>query len=195
MVLVRHNHPKSLGLKELSCIYIALTFPWMLKNSQLQLHITARRELSSLACVGMSNFNVFRQGLQSQGRSQLLRVEPLSWTGESRRKSDWESGIETVMSLSSSLQFSLTAFAQFKYSFVYSCSRSISMLHACIWTFTLYCASWGQLCLQPTWEQHQEILWDPLLAKVHALPHSMPHSSFWSKVCPWPESQKSDFSQ
>lgn len=117
MVLVRHNHPKSLGLKELSCIYIALTFPWMLKNSQLQLHITARRELSSLACVGTSNFNVFRQGLQSQGRSQLLRVEPLSWTGESRRKSDWESGIETVMSLSSSLQFSLTAFTQLQIQF------------------------------------------------------------------------------
>lgn len=41
--------PQELGFKERSCIYVVLTFPQMLKNSQLWLHITAR-ELSSLVC-------------------------------------------------------------------------------------------------------------------------------------------------
>lgn len=42
--------PQERGLEELSCICVVLTFPQMLKNSQLWVHITARE----LSCVGTS---------------------------------------------------------------------------------------------------------------------------------------------
>lgn len=54
--------PQELRLEKMSCIDIVLAFPQMLKNSQLWLHIPAR-ELSSLACAGTGNFNIFMQGL------------------------------------------------------------------------------------------------------------------------------------
>lgn len=72
MSLVRHNHSKSWAWQNQVAFVLHTLLLW--KSSQIwqQAHTTARRELSSLVCVGTGNFGVFYAGTMDPGQDLSL---------------------------------------------------------------------------------------------------------------------------